>query len=223
MARIITPEAILSYPNLFTPRAANPGDDEKYSVSLVFPAGTDLSALESAAATMLKEKFGKKADALLLKVIARRKGKTEEEILIAGGIRWPFRQDWESKGYPEGSTFLNVRSTRPPQVVSVIPDENGNPSRVTDESRVYPGVIARASIDPFTYDVSGNKGVTFGLGNVQIIRDGDRLDGNAHASAEFDADPGAIADLSDLDGVDQVEAEVEADEPEDVLSDLVGG
>lgn len=221
MARIITPEAILSYPNLFTPRAM--GDQEpKYSCALVFPEGTDLTAMKQAALDALTEEWGEKAPAMVK----------------AGQARWPFRDnpdDVALKGYPEGSTFVNVRSNRKPGVVSIFPDPStGKPTPVTDEAQVYPGVIVRASLDAYTYDTQGNKGVTFGLGNVQIIRDGDRLDGRSHAEDEFEADPDALADLSDLTGEDgggggegdeSQPAGVAADgsaEDGDDLSDLLG-
>ena len=222
--RVITPEAILSYPNLFEPRAITEGATPKYSASLVFPEDADLSELEKAAAKVLKEKFGKKADALLKKVVARRNGENTEGELKANGLRWPIRTDNDSKGYPEGSRFFGARSERAPQIVTAIPDENGRPSKLEDRSKVYPGVIVRASLDAYAYDVSGNRGVTFGLGNIQILRDGERLDSKVNAEAEFEADPDAVADLSDLTSEDPAAADgADEDEQEgDDLSALLG-
>jgi hypothetical protein len=194
MARIMTPDAILSYPNLFTPRAATEGGDPKYSCTLVFTAEQDLRPLKAAALAVAKETFGAQAEAL----IKQKK------------IKWPFRDDEgdvEGKGYPEGSTFLNVRSNKKPGVVSIYPGPDGKPLPIEDPDKVYPGVIVRATIEPFTYNRPDSKGVTFGLGNVQVLREGERLDGRAKAEDEFDADMNATVAL-----------EVEA---EDDLSDLM--
>ena len=191
--RVITPEAILSYPHLLEPQEPMDGKGEpKYSASLVFPAGTDLSALKAAVKEVAEEKWGDKLPALLK----------------AGKIRLPFRTDGEEKGYPEGSTFINARTTRRPQIATTIPDADGRPMLLTDESKIYPGAIVRASLTAFTYNVSGNQGVGFGLNNIQFIRDGERLDNFTSAQDEFTADPSAVADLSDL-----VEEEEEAPKP----------
>jgi hypothetical protein len=99
-------------------------------------------------------------------------------------------------------------------VVSIYPDPvTGKPSQITDPDKVYPGVIVQATIEAYGYDRDGNRGVTFGLGNIQVRRDGDRLDSAKAASDEFEADATAVADLSDL------EVAPEADD----LSDLIGG
>ncbi|PWG75044.1 hypothetical protein DF186_14750, partial [Enterococcus hirae] len=47
------------------------------------------------------------------------------------------------------------------------------------------------SIRPFTYDVSGNRGVAFGLQNVQKLRDGDPLGGRTKPEDDFEPMPGA--------------------------------
>jgi hypothetical protein len=181
--RVITPEAVLSYPHLFTPQAAEDGGTPKYSCALVFPEGTDLSALKQAVVSVLADKFGEKKAA---------------ELIQKKQIRLPFR-DGAEKNYPEGSVFINVRGAQAPGVVSTIPDPNtGRPMSITDEEEIYPGCIVRASISAFYYDTSGNKGVSFGLNNVQKIRDGKRLDSRVRAEDEFEADASAVASLDDL-------------------------
>lgn len=198
MSRVITPEAIASYPNVFVPRAQSEDQDPKYSVALVFLTETqalpDFKAMKKAALDVAKEKWGAKA----------------AEMIRGGKIRFPFRDDAEEKGYPEGSVFVNARGTRRPGVVSIYPDPNndGRPTPITNEEDIYPGCIVRASISFFAYDVSGNRGVGAGLNNLQKLRDGTRLDSSVRAIDEFDADASAVADLSDL----QDEAETDEDE-----------
>lgn len=201
--RIITPEAILSYPHLFEPQVDRKGK-EKYGCALVFPEGTDISAMKKAAVGVLVDRFGKEKTKELLK--------TQADDLL------PFRNDWEKKGYPEGSVFMNVRTTRKPGIVSTVPDpkNNGRPMVIDDPDEMYPGARVRASIRPFWYDVDGNRGVSFALNNLQKVGEGDRLDNFVAAADEFDADEDAVADLDDL-----TEPEA-ATEDEDDLEDLLG-
>lgn len=196
--RVITPEAILSYPHLFEPNAMDDGAEPKYSACFVFPADADLKELKAAALEAAQEKWGSKA----------------AKMIRDGKLRMPFRTDGEEKGYPEGSTFINCRSNRRPGIVSTVPDpkNGGKPSVITDDEEVYAGCIVRASVTAFAYDVNGNRGVSFALGNVQKIRDGERLDGRVSAEDEFKADD-TIASLDDLTD--------EAGESGDDLSDLL--
>lgn len=181
---IVTPECILSYPHLFVPRAMEDGKPEEYSCAPVFLAGTNLDELKMKAIAVAKARWGDKAVAMIR----------------SGQLRMPFRKG-EEKGYPEGSTFFNVRSRKeyPPVVISRYRDPDTlKPIVITDHTKVYPGVVARLSLTPFAYDTKGNKGVSFGLNVVQIIRDGPRIDGRVNIEDEFTFDEPAVAALDDL-------------------------
>lgn len=171
MANVITPKAIISYPHIFEPRAAAPGAEPSYSCTLIFEPGTDLSQLKAAARQAAADKWGDKAEAMWK----------------AGKIRSPFRADAEEKGYPEGSVFINVRSKSKPGVVDRYRGPDGKPVPITDESEIYPGAYVRASVRAFAYDTNGNRGVSFALGNIQKLGDGERLDGRKKAEDEFEA------------------------------------
>lgn len=181
--KVITPEAIISYPHLFTPQAVKPGDPEKYSAALVFTDGTDLTPLKRAAVAAAREKFSQ-----------------ADKLIKAGKIKMPFRDDGEEKGYPEGSVFINVKTDSQPGVVSTIPDPDngGRPTRIDDPEEVYPGAIVLASVVAYGWEYMGKKGVSFALNNIQKLRDGERLDGKVAAVDEFDADEDAVASLEDL-------------------------
>lgn len=213
MARILTPEAALSYPHLF-----EADEKGKFSVALVFPAGTDLKPLKQAALNVVVEKFGKtKAAEMLKKGVFR----------LEGGPHHSIRTDVEAKGYPEGTVgFINARGNQRPGIVGVFPDtskpknDRGQhpPLPITDPTEVYAGVIARASVTPYWYDVDGNRGVAWGLNNIQILRDGDRLDGRVKAEDEFDADMDAVASLEDL--TDESGAQDEVETPDESELDI---
>jgi hypothetical protein len=180
--RVISPECILSFPDLF-----EADEKGKFGAALVFPAGTDLTELKKAVLAVAQEKFGDKAAAMIQK----------GQLRFMGGPHHTFRTDGEDK-YGEGAIYINARSNTRPGIVSIYPDAQGRPSMITDESQIYPGCVCKVSLSPFYYDIDGNKGITWGLNNIQKIRDGDRLDSRVSAADEFSADPNAMADLASL-------------------------
>ena len=184
--KVITPTATLSYPHLDIPQKDDKGK-LKYSCCLVFAPGSDLSKLEAAVFAAAEEKFPGKGREMLVKQI----------------LKSPFRKDAAAKNYPDGSIFVNVRTEQKPGCVYPYADpQTKKPARVPDEKVkevFYPGAQVLASLRAFTYDVSGNKGVSFALNNVQFIGDGKRLDSRVDAVDEFEADLNAApADISSL-------------------------
>lgn len=167
-----TPKAMLSYPHIFEPVKDEKSGQFQYSACLVFAPGADLTELRNVAKAVATEKW--KGDAV---------GMARD-----GQIRLPFRSDAVAKGYPEGSIFINVKSTRKPEVVGRYKGADGNPVALNDPDVVYPGCYVRASLRAFAYDTSGNKGVSFALCNVQKLEDGERLDGRRRAADDFDAE-----------------------------------
>jgi hypothetical protein len=192
VANIITPVATLSYPFLATPQEDEKGK-KKYSCALVFAPGTDLSALRKAALDAANAKWPGK-----VKI-----GKVEytvSDALAKGKLRSPFRDDAEDKGYLKGSIFMNVRTEKKPGVVfNYVDQSTGKPALVPQdqiEELLYPGCLVRASVSAFAYDREGNIGVSFGLGNVQKVGEGERLDSRKAATDEF------TADLAEEPGID---------------------
>jgi hypothetical protein len=181
--KLISPEAMLSYPALFEPKTT-PSGDLKYGCALVFPEGSDLSALKNAALAALEERWGSKA----------------KDMLQRKQLKWPFRDGAEkdTQGYGPGTTFINVTSKQQPGVVDRYAGPDGKPRPITDPSEIYPGCFVRASLRPFTYDTNGSKGVSFGLQNLQKLRDGERIDGRMRPEDEFEAIETGAADLDDL-------------------------
>lgn len=167
---VITPECTLSFPALYEPRAAKPGETPMYSCQLVFAPGTDLKPLMSVAGATLVEKFG--ADAM-------------EQVRL-GKLKTPFRKDCESKGYPPGTIFMNCRSKMKPGLVGKHAGPDGKPEPISDPAKMYAGCKVRASVTAFAYEQKMNKGVSFSINNLQWLGDGPRLDGRRAAADEFD-------------------------------------
>jgi hypothetical protein len=77
--------------------------------------------------------------------------------------------------------FINATSKEAPQVV----DRKVQP--ITDPMMVYSGCYCNVSVNFYAFNANGNRGVAAGLGNIQFVKDGERLSGRASADADFDA------------------------------------
>ena len=163
---VITPVGIGCYVFLFHPQPSmNPGGEPSYAITMVFPKGTDLRELKTAAKAAAEKKWGNK---------------------IPTNLRNPFRDGDSDK--PDDPTFANsifitARTKQRPGVV----DRRREP--LAEEFDVYSGMKCRASVTAFAYDTAGNKGVSFALNNVQKVGDGTRLSGRKPADQEFAGAP----------------------------------
>ena len=161
---IMTPEFRVSFPAVFKPRVQQNDDGSpgtpKYGVTMLFAKDADLSKLKAAAQEAVKEKWGDKPPK---------------------SLRSPFRDQGEKEheGYVEGAVFVSASSKQKPGLV------DRQRQDIIDETEFYAGCYARATVRAFAYDKKGNKGVAFGLNNVQKLRDGDPLGGRTRAQDDF--------------------------------------
>lgn len=173
---VITPEFRVSYPSVITPRKNDLNGKMEYSVVALFAKGADLTELKKVAEAALVEKLG------------------ADKTKWPKGIRSPFRDQAEKEkdgklpeGHLAGAIFMNLKATQRPGLV----DANVQP--IIDETQFYAGCYARAQVNAYYYDQKGNKGVAFGLSNVQKMRDGESLSGRMKAEDAFEAVAGADA------------------------------
>ena len=158
----------ISFANIWEPKAIN-GGDEKYSVSCLIP------------------KSDKKTLARIQKAVeaAKEDGKTRKwSGKIPPNLKLPLRDgdiDRPDDENYEDCFFLNASSKDAPQVV----DRKVNP--ILDPMMVYSGCYCNVSVNFYAFNANGNRGVAAGLGNIQFVRDGERLSGKASADADFDA------------------------------------
>jgi hypothetical protein len=176
---VITPVARLSFPNLFRPRSAEAGKDPKYGCALIFDTEAqntpEFKRMVEAANAALAEKGWEKGSATR-----------------PASLKIPFRKCIENdfhKDHGADAMYINVTSTTRPGIV----DENVQP--IIDESKIYPGCYVRAEIRAFTYDNQG-KGVSFGLNNLQFVKDGEPL-GNRRRPEDVFGAVGGGAEGSD--------------------------
>ena len=202
--KVITPPAILSYPHLDiavqgTDADGKPQGKPKFSCALVFAPGADLTSLKKAALAAAEAKWPGKVAEMIQK---------HKASIAAGGpflFRLPFRTD-AKEGYPDGATFINVRTERAPQCVYAHAAPGTDKPELIPAEKIsevlYAGAQVRASLNAFAYDTKGNKGVSFALNNVQKLGEGERLDNRTAAIDEFAVDLSATpSDLSAL-GID---------------------
>lgn len=152
----VTPQGRIAFPELFVPVAkfADPSNGPpklQFSCTLVFPKiSTDMSAFRAAFESLVQTEF---------------KGEKR-------GIRNPIKDgDTDDASRPEfrDSWFVRFQSDQnhPPQVCGPDPSQ-----KITSEHKaIYSGCWVRVVARPYAYNVPGNKGVAFGLGNVQKCRD----------------------------------------------------
>lgn len=178
--KTMTPQFRASYAFVFRPRPAEDGKKPKYGICMLFP------------------KKDPKVRDFLQKLKAQCKKIADEKF--PNGIPkkvnwWPLRDgDTERDGEEfKGMYFLNASSNRRPGVV----DKDANP--LMDEEDFYSGCWARATINPFFYDNSGNKGVAIGLNNLQKLRDDEPLSGGSSAEEDFGSGDTEDAGIDDDD------------------------
>jgi len=178
-----TPIGILSFPVLFSPKAVVPGAEPRFSLNLLFDAAaqksTEFAALKRAVIAAIDEKWGN--------------GKGQDKAFIAR-LHLPFLacKDVTYDGYDIlNGVFIRPWSKNKPGIVDAQRQE------ITVAGDVWAGQHVRCTVNPFAYEQTGNRGISFGLNNVQVCRtDGKRLDGRRAANQDFDdyEDANALAD-----------------------------
>lgn len=181
--RLTTPEGRISYPNLFRPRK-NDRDEDRWDCQLIFEkAGFDKKPFNQIVMAAGEAEWGKDFLSLV-------KTNKLEMPKIHEGAEKP-----DDPALGPNRLFIRAASSRKPNVVdqnvAVIPD--------TEASRVYAGCYVRAAIRAYAYKTKNKQGVvvkqgiSFGLQNVQLLRDGEPLGGVASDPTD---DFGPVAAIS---------------------------
>lgn len=165
--KIVVPCRI-SFANIWEAKSIN-GSDPKYSVSCVIPKSDKktLAKIEAAVEAAKNEAKGKKWG-----------GKIPPNLKLPlrdGDIERPDDENYAN------CMFLNANSSDKPGIV----DRQVNP--ILDPMQVYSGCYCNVSLSLYGFNSNGNRGVACGLGNIQWLKDGERLSGKADAASDFDA------------------------------------
>ena len=164
--KVVIP-CLISFANIWEPKSIN-GSEEKYSVSCVIPKSDEETLNRIKKAIEAAKEDGK---------TRRWGGKIPPNLKLPlrdGDIDRPDDENYQN------CMFVNASSKDAPQVV----DRRKNP--VTDPMMVYSGCYCNVSVNFYAFNANGNRGVAAGLGNIQFVKDGERLSGKASADADFD-------------------------------------
>lgn len=179
LTNVTTGEVRLSYVHLFKPYAFQPGQEEKFSCTILIPKSDTetMARINNAIAAATEKGVSDKWNGVRPPVIPN-------PVYDGDGIRpsdgMPFGP--ECKGHYVLTASAKV--DYPPEVV----DAQLNP--VINQSEIYSGIYGRVNISFFPYAFGGKKGIGCGLGPVQKTRDGEPLGGSApKASQVFNAAP----------------------------------
>jgi hypothetical protein len=178
--KVTTPRFRASFVYIFTPQQPMEGAADKtpkYGTTMLFDVEAqktkEYEALKALAVHAAKEKFGDK-------LVPDGNGWFK---LGALPLRNPLRDGAEKPeldGYGDGVKFAAATSKMQPGLV----DENLQ--RILSDQDFRSGDYARATVTAYGYDKAGNKGVAFGLQNVQRLGRGEAFSGRTAAENDFD-------------------------------------
>lgn len=175
---LILPPGIASYAWLLEPRADKNGK-MKFSLSVLISKirAKELEPLRALAIQVATEKWGAKGKAIF---------ENQKYPLIRDGDQ---KKDEEGRVDPsyKGMLYVSARTDRKPGIVMA-----DGKTPVCDDEEVYSGCLVKVSGNLFAYEAEGNKGVSFGLNNVQVLKKLDRLDGRKRADEEFTDESAAL-------------------------------
>lgn len=186
MKHVISPEFRVSYPNIFEPKLNQLSKKLEFSMVALFKKGQDIKSLEEKVLEALKEKWGEG------KITKTGNQYQYTNAKSTFNIRLPFRDQGDRikdgnlpGGHEAGAIYLNLKSNKKPGLVDQTLQD------IIDPNMFYAGCYARAALTPFAYDQAGNKGVSFGLGAVQKVKEGEPLGNKIDPHTAFEP----IADL----------------------------
>lgn len=192
---ILTPPGILSFPNLFEPRAPFPNQAPKYSASLLIPKvrAAELKPLQDAILSVAKAHFTS-----LPVNPATKKPFTVEEFFKLDKLHHPMKDgDIARPADKAYAGMLFFQANTDMKHKPTVSDASGQPVMSPDE--IYAGCLARMRIYVCPFEQQVKKGITLLLNGVQKLRDGARLDGrvttfdawedDGTGAVEGDADP----------------------------------
>lgn len=166
----------ISFANIWEPKSIN-GSEEKYSVSCLVPKSDKktLAKIEKAIDAAREDAKGKKWG-----------GKIPPNLKLPlrdGDVERP-----DDENYAE-HMFFNATSKEAPQIV----DRKVQP--ILDPMECGSGDYCNVSVNFYGFNANGNRGIAAGLGNIQLIKHGERLAGRASAASDFEEVEGDDEDV----------------------------
>lgn len=98
-----------------------------------------------------------------------------------GDLEWEEKEDESLKGY----WFFNTSAKSKPEVVGTTKDEFTGKLKRLEPSEIKSGDYGRVTVNFYGFNVK-NKGIAVGLGNIQMLKEGEPLGNQRSADADFD-------------------------------------
>ena len=181
----VTGNARLSYVHLNAPYAHQIGGEAKYSVTVLVPKTDKTTKARIDAAIQAATQLG----------ISKQWNGAKPPVLATplydgDGVR------------PNGEAFgaeckgcwvftASSKADRKPRIV------NSQVQDIIDPNEIYSGIYGRVGVDAYPYNVSGKRGIAFGLTNVQKLTDGEPLGSVITAEDDF-GEPVSINPMTGL-------------------------
>lgn len=168
---VVTGRVRLSFTHLFQPYSHQPGQEAKYSTTILLPKSDIATKQRIDAAVQAATELG---------VTKTWNGARPPMLAIPIYDGDGVRPNGDAFGDEcKGHWVFTASSKQQPQVVDI----SLNP--IINQSDVYSGMYARVSLNFFPYANSGKRGIGCGLNNVQKIEDGEPLGGRTNAADDF--------------------------------------
>jgi hypothetical protein len=153
----------------------------KYKVSLLIPKGDSakLDPIRKLVREVATKAFGgKDKDGKPIDIDAVMRHPKFNQPVHDGDVEKPELAEYA------GHFFLNCNSAQKPGVV----DQTGK-RQITDPNEVFSGCFIRCKVSVSAFAHTGNRGVTFYLNSIQLVRPGPRLGLERDATKDFEAVP----------------------------------
>lgn len=196
--KVLTSEFRVSHPHVFKPTAMKGDTKLNYSLEMLFDKKiTDLSLLQKPLLNAIKGKWGPD----------KSKWPNPLKNPIRDGDK-PYGKNKEVKPEHKGMWVVKSSSSAEYSKPHVVGRDPKVP--LTQESELYPGCYARASLKAHAYTFADKDGVKFVLDAVQFIRDGKAMGGKKPADQIFgivEGDEGT----DEFNGMNDMPGETEGD------------
>lgn len=176
----------MAFPAIFEPEAFGDGDPA-YGAKFIVPSThSQIEAIRDAVRTAAKEKWGEKAQSVLLLL------KEDKKLAWVEG---PYRnKNGDVYDGFENGFHLSTRNGGKPPVKPSVFDQHNRPVDAAD-GIVYSGCYVDASVEFYAQDNGYGRRVNCSLRGIRKAGDGDSFGGGTAASAD---DFGAPADVEDF-------------------------
>jgi len=166
--KFITPVLRCSFPSVFNLNEQS----EKYEITLLIPKKEE-------------EAFLKKLKSQVQKVAETAWGKENAKKILQNvkGTDFQTVKDGDNSDRDELKGHYYIKAKSGPKFAPGVVDNKAQP--IMDADEVYGGCHVRASINFYTYEFKGNKGVAVGLKGIMKVKDDEPFAGFVSAADEF--------------------------------------